>query len=225
MIHQYDAFYAKPEFWISDEKIAQLSVEQRHQIASYRVAHRRIARSTGERTLISAIVPRNSACENNATVILIKGSDDENVKLYMCAMLNSFTLDYLIRGKVSTTLNMFYLYSLPVPRLTAGNLTFDAIVERAAKLTCTRPEFAGLWQSVMGSTWDASKGAVDPAERQHLRDEIDSLVAHLYGLTRAEYDHILGTFPLVFPDTPEGQSRRAAALAAFDAYPTPNPSP
>ena len=51
----------------------------------------------------------------------------------------------------------------------------------------------------MGTPWDASSGATDPAERQRLRDEIDAIVAHLYGLSRADFAHILGTFPLVFP--------------------------
>jgi hypothetical protein len=59
---------------------------------------------------------------------------------------------------------------------------------------------------------------VRAAERQRLRDEIDAIVAHLYGLTRDEYDHILGTFPLVFPDTDEGRARRAATLAAYDTW-------
>ena len=68
----------------------------------------------------------------------------------------------------------------------------------------------------MGEKWDQSKSVVDPAERQKVRDEIDALVAHLYGLSRDEYDHILGTFPLVFPDDAAGQARRAAALAAYD---------
>lgn len=37
------------------------------------------------------------------------------------------------------------------------------------------------------------------ALRQRLRDEIDALVAHLYGLSREDFAHILSTFPLVFP--------------------------
>jgi len=41
-------------------------------------------------------------------------------------------------------------------------------------------------------------------------------VAHLYGLSRADFDHILGTFPLVFPDTDEGWHRREAVLAAYE---------
>ncbi len=243
MIHQYDAFYAPPQYWISEEKVAGLSEAQRQQLRTYRVVHRRIARATDERTVISAIVPPNSACENNATTVLVSGDAQEATKLYVCGLLNSFVLDYLIRYKVATTLNMFYMESLPVPRLTPGDPYFDAIVPRAARLTCTRPEFADLWREVMGSEYPhppapspilregesspllAQRGgdlgvgigapATDPAERQRLRDEIDALVAHLYGLSRDEFDHILGTFPLVFPDNDEGRARRAALLAVY----------
>jgi hypothetical protein len=52
---------------------------------------------------------------------------------------------------------------------------------------------------------------------QH-QSEIDALVAHLYGLSREDFDHILGTFPLVFPDTDEGWAKRQALLDTFEAW-------
>lgn len=114
---------------------------------------------------------------------------------------------------------MFYMYQLPVPRLTAGNPYFDALVPRAARLTCTRPEFADLWRAVMGTDWHESDGATDLAARQQLRDEIDALVAHLYGLTREEFAHILTTFPLVFPADDAGRAKREQLLAVYDVAP------
>ena len=84
-------------------------------------------------------------------------------------------------------------------------------------LTCTRAEFAGLWQAVMGEAWTPASGATDPVARQQLRNELDALVAHLHGLTRAEFAHILGAFPLVFPDDAPGRAKRAALLAVYDA--------
>ncbi|MCI0581211.1 MAG: N-6 DNA methylase, partial [Chloroflexi bacterium] len=195
MIHQYDAFYAPPQFWISKERIAELPPDKQEQLKSYRVVHRRIAATTNERTLIAAIVPPNTACEVNATVVLIQGSDNGQTKLYVCSLLNSYVLDYIIRYKISTTLNMFYIYQLPAPRLAAGNPYFDAIVPRAARLTCTRPEFAGLWQEVIGQAWDETGGATDQSERARLRAELDGLVAHLYGLSEDDFRHILSTFP------------------------------
>jgi hypothetical protein len=41
-------------------------------------------------------------------------------------------------------------------------------------------------------------------------------VAHLYGLSRDEFAHILGAFLLVFPDNPAGQQKKAALLAVYE---------
>jgi hypothetical protein len=45
---------------------------------------------------------------------------------------------------------------------------------------------------------------------------INALVAQLYGLSRADFGHILGTFPLVFPDTAAGHAKKAALLQTFE---------
>ena len=47
-------------------------------------------------------------------------------------------------------------------------------------------------------------------------NELDALVAHLCGLSRSEFAHILGAFPLVFPDDAPGKAKRAALLAVYD---------
>ena len=68
----------------------------------------------------------------------------------------------------------------------------------------------------MGEAWTSASGATDPTARQRLRDELDALVAHLCGLTRGEFAHILHTFPLLFPDDAAGKAKRAALLAVYD---------
>jgi hypothetical protein len=113
---------------------------------------------------------------------------------------------------------MFHFYQLPLPRLTSGNPYFEAIVPRAARLTCTTPAFAALWQDVMNEPWDESKGVTAPAARQTLRAELDALVAHLYGLSAADFAHILTTFPLVFPPTDEGQAKKETLLAVYERF-------
>jgi hypothetical protein len=120
--------------------------------------------------------------------------------------------------RVTTTLNFFYLYQLPVPRLTEKDEAFRSIVERAARLICTTPEFDDLAKEIVdapsrrvGPRRDVSStfGATDAAERAKLRAELDGLVAHLYGLTEDEFAYILTTFPLV-PDP--------VKIAAHNAY-------
>ena len=228
MIHQFNDHFAEPSYWIEESKgIDSLARTQTADwFRGYRFAFREVASSTNERTSIATVLPPNSFAGHTLWVGV---APDEKILLYYVGVINSYCVDWLVRFKGGTHVTLFLMKSLPIPRLTAGNPTFDAIVERAARLTCTRPEFADLWQSVMDTPYPlnplpaspvnggGARPAVDPAERQQLRDEIDALVAHLYGLSREEYDHILGTFPLVFPDSDAGRARRAATLAAFDA--------
>src|SRR5439155_18732932 len=118
--------------------------------------------------------------------------------------------DYMMRQKVTSHCNMFYVYQLPVPRLTEGNQEFAPIVDRSAKLICTTLEFDALAREV--GLRDHRDGVSDPVERARLRAELDGMIAHLYGLTEEEFIHILSTFPLV------EQSVKDAALDAYHEF-------
>lgn len=103
----------------------------------------------------------------------------------------------MIRMRVTTTLNFFYLYQMPVPRLTSADPRFAPIVDRSARLICTTPEFDGLAKEAGLKSHE--QGVTNPVQRGQLRAELDGLIAHLYGLTESEFAHVLATFPLV-PD-------------------------
>lgn len=168
--------------------------------------------------MIATIIPPNFHGENFQTV---KTFAEDGTRLishqeifYLCGVLNSFTVDALLRQRVTANVNFFYVYQLPIPRLTSQSPAFSPIVERAAKLICTTPEFDDLAAEVgLGSH---QNGVTDPDERAALRAELDALVAHLYGLTEAEFVYILTTFPLVAPNVKE------AALSAYRGF-APNP--
>ena len=115
--------------------------------------------------------------------------------LFLSAICNAFIVDWLLRQKVTSTLNMFYIYQLPIPRFQSGDRFFAEIVDRAAKLICTTPDFDDLAAEVGLSSH--TNGATDPIERAKLRAELDGIIAHLYGLTESEFAHILTTFPIV----------------------------
>jgi hypothetical protein len=175
---------------------------------SYRFVHRRIARNTDSRTFITTIAPPMVFSEVNSTVLNVQASGTSLAEqLYLCAVCNSLTLDWMLRQKVAATLNMFYIYSLPVPRLTAADPRFAPIVERAAKLICTTPEYDALAAEV--GLGDHHAGVTDPDERNRLRAELDAMVAQLYELTEADLQHILGSFPLV------EQVQKEAVLGAY----------
>lgn len=115
--------------------------------------------------------------------------------LALCALWNSFVVDSMLRQRISANINFFYVYQLTVPRLQEGDRWFAEIVERAAKLICTTPEFDDLAKDVgLGSH---KNGITNEIERGKLRAELDGIIAHLYDLTEAEFTHILSTFPIV----------------------------
>jgi hypothetical protein len=246
MIWQFDAKYADARYFVPKAAVADSfrvkrakrldSVSNdavlRNDYECYRIALRKIASNTNERTLIASILPKNSLAGNSLTVHfphahLASTPNSERFTaleiLFITAVINSFTLDFLLRARMTTNLNLFYLYQLPLPRLSANDPRFAPIARRAALLTCTSPEFddlaiaAGLTPSPASGTGAGGEGAgkhiiygtTDPAERAKLRAELDGLVAHLYGLTEAEFVHILGTFPIV-PDP--------VKIAAHNAY-------
>lgn len=182
---------------------------------NYRWVHRRIARNTDTRTLITTIAPKNIFCDNNSTTLNLEKSGISNMEMiFLCGVCNSFSVDWLLRQKVSSTLNMFYIYQLPVPRLTKTDRAFQEIVDRAAKLICTTPEFDDLAKEV--GLGNHTNGVTDETERAKLRAELDGIIAHLYHLTESEFAHILSTFPIV------PQATKDAALQAYrDLAPIP----
>jgi hypothetical protein len=211
MIHQFDDHFHTARYWVEEKagRRALLSREadqgQTMPYQHYRFGHRSIARNTDQRTLIGTLLPRNAFFGHsiNATHSSISGTE----LLYVTGVLNSFVFDFLLRQRVSANITMFYIYQLPVPRLTEKDPAFKPIVSRAAKLICMTPEFDDLAREVgLGSH---AEGVTDPAARAALRAELDGLVAHLYGLTEDEFAYILTTFPLV------AQPVKDAALEAF----------
>ena len=205
MIHQFEHELAGPRYWVN-EKSGRTSllgrkpdVGQQLDYQTYRLGYRDIARSTDTRTLISTLIPPAFHGNKLPTIRVL---DDEGIQLidsatqlFICAVLNSYTLDWVIRQKVSSTINFFYVYQLPVPRIDANHPIFNRLVHRAARLICTTPEFDALAREV--GLAGHEDGATNDAERARLRAEIDGLVAHLYGLSEEEFIHILATFPLV----------------------------
>ena len=215
MIHQFTHQMSKPRYWIDEAagrkalmKRGSEDTGQQLNYENYRLAFRDIARNTDQRTMISTIVPASSFTGN--TLYVSVAPKDGAQLLAIAGILNSLTVDYVIRKKVTAHCNMFYVYQLPIPRLTSSSPAFTPIVTRAAKLICTTPEYDDLAAEVgLGSH---QNGVTDPEERAALRAELDGLVAHLYGLTEQEFAYILTTFPLV------DESVKTAALAAFNHF-------
>ncbi len=218
MIHQFTHTFSQPKYWIDEIEGRKAFLSRRKEdcgqelnYQKYRFAYRAIGRSTDSRTLIGTILPKNTFSGHSINV----GSSIEDLShvLYLCAVLNSFCFDFALRQQVSANLTIFFIHQTPVPRLTTGDRFFAEIVERAAKLICTTPEFDDLAQEV---GLDSHKnGITDERDRAQLRAQLDGMIAHLYHLTESEFAHILSTFPIVPAAT------KQAAIEAYRTFAPP----
>jgi hypothetical protein len=231
MIWHFESHFSDPRYWVNEADLRKPFTEKRakrigfsgdlpkdirNDYETYRLAIRKIASNTNERTLISTIIPPGSFAGNSLSVHFPFKNEPEHYNdlqftlteiWVLTSLLNSFFADWILRARMTTNINLFYLYQLPIPRLTQEDAAFSPIVKRAARLICTTPEFDDLAKEV--GLKSHKDGATDPVERARLRAELDGLVAHLYGLTEEEFAYILTTFPLV-PDP--------AKIAAHNAY-------
>ncbi|HMF57576.1 MAG TPA: RNA-binding domain-containing protein, partial [Pyrinomonadaceae bacterium] len=212
MIHQFSHLWGESKYWINEKEGRKAllgrnvkDIGQKLDYQNYRLGFRDITSSTNERTMIAGALPPSVFAGN--TIVLSKRFDNLGELLFVTAILNSFICDSIIRQKVTSHCNMFYVYQLPIPRLTEEDPEFAPIVERAAKLICTTPEFDDLAREV--GLKDHTEGATDLEERARLRAELDGMIAHLYGLTEEEFAYVLSTFPLVSNEVKD------AALAEF----------
>ncbi|MEH1836407.1 MAG: DNA methyltransferase [Nostoc sp.] len=215
MIHQFTHLYAEPRYWVDEQEGRKALLGrnendngQKVDYQNYRLGFRDVARNTDNRTMIAGIVPPNIFAGN--TLIVSQQFTKQDELLFVVSVLNSFACDFIIRQKVTAHCNMFYVYQLPVPRLTKNDRYFNDIVQRAAKLICTTPEFDELAQEV--GLISHQQGVTDETERAKLRAELDGMVAHLYGLTEDEFSYILTTFPIVNATVKE------AALEAYRTF-------
>jgi len=237
MIHHFTHEFSEPRYWIEEEKIRNSFASKRikridglgsipkdlkNDYEEYRIAIRKIARSKDSRTLISTIIPPYSFAGNSLSVNFPFNHDANKYNLIrlsyqeiVCldSLLNSFVLDHVLRSRINTNLNIFHLNELPVPRLRSGDLFFAEIVERAAKLICTTPEFDDLAHQV--GIDSHQNGITDAPQRATLRAQIDGMIAHLYHLTESEFAHILSTFPIVSAAT------KQSALEAYRTFAPP----
>ena len=94
---------------------------------TYRLGFGDIASSTNERCMICTILPPECFAGNTLNleqVFEFQGDQSDwtqvralrpMIQLYLCGALNSFVVDWLLRQKITSHLNLFYLYQVPVP--------------------------------------------------------------------------------------------------------------
>jgi hypothetical protein len=150
-----------------------------------RLAYRDVASATNRLTLIAAIVPAHVVTTH--TLFCLKTRLPRADQHVLCALLNSFVANYLIRLRVNTHVSVALVSRLPVPRVRPGHYFFNELAYLSETLS------------------SASARVEDMSEYAQMQ----ALCAHAYGLSTAHFERILETFPLISPQV------RQHALAAF----------
>lgn len=195
------AFYKMPTQWASEQD----TLPCLHS----RIAFREIARATDSRTVICCLVPPNRLLVHKAPYLLQRRGDAVD-EAYLLGILSSISLDWYSRRYVE--LNMAYglLSSFPVPRSTPGDPRRKRVAEIAGRLAAVDSRYAA-WAAEVG----VPVGSVTTREiKDDLVAELDAAVALLYGLSRADIEHIFATFHRGW----EYQTRLAAVHGHFDRW-------
>ncbi len=142
---------------------------------------------TNERSALAALLPGGMPAGNSVPTVT---TDNEDCHLVWLAFANSFVGDFLIRQKISTHLNLFYVESWPLLRPRTNSALFQELKNRSARLVSSTEDI------------QIAEPVLNQRERGVMRTEIDAIVAALYQLSPAEFAKILTTFPLLDRDQP-----------------------
>ncbi len=138
-----------------------------------RLAYRDVASATNRLTLIAAIIPARAVTTH--TLFCLRTPLPLATQRVLCALLNSYVANFVIRLRVNTHVTVSLVSRLPVPVVHPGHPLFTRL-ERCAE-TLAR--------------------GTERVEAMEEYAEIQAIAAHLYRLTRAQFEHVLSTFPLV----------------------------
>jgi hypothetical protein len=185
--HQYtDVWEAAPRHRVPPAALAERAALARN-TGHFRMAFRDIARSNDARSAIATMMRPGVVLGHTATVERTPERRAIADALALCGVFNSLSFDWLARRKTTAHLSLYLLADLPMPTLSASVVA--GLARRVAGLCEAAEGFAAL-RAMMGNVAPISL----VAERAAARAWIDATVALAYGLSEAEYEHVLAGF-------------------------------
>ncbi|MGE3840237.1 MAG: N-6 DNA methylase [Vicinamibacterales bacterium] len=151
-----------------------------------RLAYRDVASATNERTLIAAVIP--SGAVTTHTLFCCRCECSWTRLHGLCALLNSFVANWLVRRWVSTHVTVALIERLPVPAPAALDERLTRLATLAHRLSFEE----------------------SAAERCRQEARLHASAAAAWQLTRADFEMVLSDFPLV------DAGLKHASLTAFD---------
>ncbi len=208
---------ALPRYWVNEREVERSVGHSPQGHPRWFLGFRDIARNTDERTAIFSVVPW-AGVGHTLPLLFSQGSAWQGAALL--GQLDGLVLDYATRQKVGGThLSYGILKQLPVlPPSTYTPELLDLIVTRVLELVYNAHDIAPFARDC---GYEDPPFIWDEERRAHLRAELDGIYAHLYGLSREDFDYILDTFNVVSDKDIKryGEYRtKRLVLEAYDRY-------
>ncbi|WP_117161409.1 N-6 DNA methylase [Paraliobacillus sp. X-1268] len=160
-----------------------------------------IAGQTNERAVQTALLPKEVIAGNKVPTIKLQPDNIAN-NLIWIAIANSFVFDWLMRLRMSTTINFFHWNQMPLPIIDTHSDEGIQLVKNAARLSLASPVMDDVRKDLIefyngDLQLNDIKPSIKPIDRQEIRANTDALVAKIYGFTKTELAYILHQFPLL----------------------------
>ena len=189
----------------------------------YRIAWRKMAPLTGERTLAAALVPPGSA---HIDALFSAASDSEYDTPFVAAVMSTLLSDLLIRSGASINIRERAISRLPLPSVRSS--LAKRITLRSLRLNCITDAYADLWtecwdeaflddspilerydERSIGPEWTVDTPLRRAEDRRNAQAEIDVMVAMMLGVPIEDLCTIYRTQFAVLYDYDHGRGQGA----------------
>lgn len=153
-----------------------------------------ITGQTNERTMLAARIPAGVVCGNKVPTLVFPDGGADREDLFL-ALANSFVVDWMLRRVVTTTVNLFLLETLPLPRVDEASAVGRELVDLTRAITAAEGDpAAAVWRVGLQ------------------RARLDALVASAWGLSLADMELVMSDFPLLDRGQPALAGERASTV-------------
>lgn len=175
------AFFGMDEKWASDIDTLPCHFP--------RIAFRKITNATNKRTVIVSLLPKECVITDAGTYLLQRGGTPRH-EAFLLGVMSSIPFDWYVRRYVELNFNFHIVNGCPVPTWDETNECQARLIENSSRLAAVDSRYEN-WAKEIGVKVGSVKS---DDEKESLIAENDALVANMYGLTRAQLEHVFKTF-------------------------------